>query len=154
MANAHATFAAGCFWHVEEMFRQMNGVIDARSGYAGGTVKDPTYESVCTGATGHAESVLVTYDDSAIGYDALLDAFWSSHNPTTKDRQGPDVGTQYRSAIFYHTQEQREAAERSLKALAASGKHKDPIVTRIAPASEFYDAEEYHQQYLRKARGA
>ena len=154
MPEAHATFAAGCFWHVEEMFRQIPGVLDASSGYAGGKTADPTYERVCTGATGHAESVLVTYDDSAVSYDRLLDAFWSGHDPTTKDRQGYDVGTQYRSVIFYHTPEQAEAARRSLEALEGSGKHPDPIVTQILPASDFYRAEEYHQQYLRKSQRA
>lgn len=153
MGTAYATFAAGCFWHVEELFRQIDGVLDAHSGYAGGQTKDPTYENVCTGSTGHAESVLVTYDDAIVSYDVLLDAFWSGHNPTTLDRQGPDVGTQYRSVIFYHTQEQQEMATRSLAALEKSTKYQDPIVTRIIAASEFYKAEEYHQQYLKKSQG-
>jgi len=153
VATARATFAAGCFWHVEEMFRQIPGVTDVRSGYSGGDSKDPTYEDVCTGATGHAESVMVTYDEDAVGYGRLLEAFWSGHDPTTPNRQGPDVGTQYRSAIFFHTPEQEAAARRSADELARSGRLRAPIVTQILPASEFYEAEEYHQQYIRKARG-
>ncbi len=136
------------------MFRSIDGVLDARSGYTGGQAKNPTYEDVCTGATGHAESVLVTYDDAIVSYERLLDAFWTGHDPTTRDRQGYDVGTQYRSVIFYHTPEQREAANRSLAALESSAKYKDPIVTKVVAAPEFYSAEEYHQQYLRKAQGA
>lgn len=153
MATARATFAAGCFWHVEEMFRGIPGVIDARSGYSGGSAKNPTYEDVCTGATGHAESVMVTYDDDVVGYARLLEAFWSGHDPTTPNRQGPDVGTQYRSAIFYHTPEQEAAARRSAGDLERTGRLGAPIVTQILPAAEFYEAEEYHQQYIRKAQG-
>ena len=154
MATARATFAAGCFWHVEEVFRSIPGVLDARSGYTGGDEKDPTYERVCTGQTGHAESVTVTYDDSAVDYARLLEAFWSSHDPTTPNRQGPDIGTQYRSAIFFHTPEQEAAARSSADSLGRSGRLSSPIVTQILPAPEFYDAEEYHQQYIRKARRA
>ncbi|MEX1026904.1 MAG: peptide-methionine (S)-S-oxide reductase MsrA [Candidatus Paceibacterota bacterium] len=146
--HATATFAAGCFWGVEEAFRSTNGVVRTTVGYTGGTVPQPTYEQVCTGTTGHAEAVQVTYDPSVITYEALLDIFWRSHDPTQLDRQGPDTGEQYRSAIFYHTDEQRAAAETSKqehqKTLDA------PIATLIEPASEFYPAEEYHQQYLHK----
>ncbi|RNJ71426.1 MAG: peptide-methionine (S)-S-oxide reductase [Thaumarchaeota archaeon S15] len=134
------------------MFRQIPGVIDARSGYSGGGAKDPTYEDVCTGATGHAESVLVTYDDAVVAYGRLLEAFWSGHDPTTPNRQGPDIGTQYRSAIFFHTPAQEAEARRSAEDLARSGRLRAPIVTQILPASEFYEAEEYHQQYIRKAQ--
>lgn len=154
MAVEYATFAAGCFWHVEDLFRRIRGVLVARSGYAGGGTKNPTYESVCTGTTGHAESVMITYDSSVVGYDKLLDAFWSCHDPTTRDRQGYDIGTQYRSVIFYHTLSQAEAARRSLATLDSSGKYTNPIVTQIVPASEFYEAEEYHQEYIRKAEAA
>jgi len=134
------------------MFRQIPGVIDARSGYSGGGAKDPTYEDVCTGATGHAESVLVTYDDAVVAYGRLLEAFWSGHDPTTPNRQGPDIGTQYRSAICFHTPAQEAEARRSAEDLARSGRLRAPIVTQILPASEFYEAEEYHQQYIRKAQ--
>ena len=136
------------------MFRQIDGVIDAHSGYSGGDTKNPNYGDVCAGTTGHAESVLVTYDDTRASYDKLLDAFWSGHDPTTKDRQGYDVGTQYRSVIFYHTPEQQESAKQSLAALESSGRYQNPVVTKIVPSSEFYKAEEYHQQYLRKAQKA
>ena len=154
MSQELATFAAGCFWHVEELFRQIDGVIDARSGYTGGKQSNPTYENVCSGSTGHAESVLVTYDDTRVSYEKLLDVFWSGHDPTTRDRQGYDVGTQYRSVIFYHTQEQKEIAIRVIARLGNSGKYKNPIVTQIAAAAQFYNAEEYHQQYIRKSQNA
>lgn len=150
MINEKATFAAGCFWGVEEAFRQPPGVLVTRAGYTGGTAERPTYEQVCTGTTGHAEAVEVEYDPAAISYEKLLEMFWSNHNPTTYHRQGPDVGSQYRSAIFYHTEEQKALAEKSKEDLAASGKWKDPIVTEILPAGPFYEAEEYHQQYLAK----
>ena len=145
-----ATFGAGCFWGVEAAFRRVPGVTSTAVGYAGGTMPNPTYEDVCSDATGHAEVVEVTYDPEQVSYDELLELFWSVHNPTTLNRQGPDEGTQYRSAIFFHTPEQRDAAERSKQALAASGRFARPIVTEITPASTFYRAEEYHQQYLAK----
>ena len=145
-----ATFAAGCFWGVEETFRQTDGVISTRVGYTGGTTQNPSYEMVCTDGTGHAEAVEVTYDPTKISYDALLKIFWDNYNPTTMNRQGPDIGSQYRSAIFYHSEEQKNTAEKSLKELDALGKWKSPIVTQIVPASTFYEAEDYHQQYLAK----
>lgn len=145
-----ATFGAGCFWGVEASFRELPGVVDTAVGYLGGTLKNPTYHDVCTDTTGHAEVVEVTYDPQQISYERLVELFWSIHNPTTLNRQGPDVGTQYRSAIFYHTPEQKAAAEKSKQELAASGRFARPIVTEITPASEFYRAEEYHQQYLAK----
>ena len=145
---AIATFAAGCFWGVESVFSQLPGVLDATSGYTGGTVADPSYRQVCTGTTGHAEAVEVRYDPSAISFDRLLDTFWKIHDPTTPNRQGPDVGTQYRSAIFVHSQEEREAARASLE--RAQANVKKPIVTQIETAGPFYAAEEYHQKYLEK----
>ena len=145
-----ATFGAGCFWGVEAAFRELPGVVDAAVGYLGGTLVNPTYKDVCSDNTGHAEVVEVTYDPAQISYEKLLDLFWTVHNPTTLNRQGPDVGSQYRSAIFFHTPEQRMAAERSKQQLAASGKFPRPIVTEITPTSTFYRAEEYHQQYLAK----
>jgi peptide-methionine (S)-S-oxide reductase len=147
----NATFAAGCFWGVEELYRQLPGVKSTAVGYTGGARPNPTYEQVCTDATGHAEAVQVAYDPAEVSYQKLLELFWDNHNPTTKDRQGPDVGSQYRSAIFYHTPEQRRLAEESLAALEASGKWAPrPVVTQIVPAEPFYKAEEYHQQYLAK----
>ena len=145
-----ATFGAGCFWGVEVAFRQVPGVTDATAGYLGGTFPSPTYEDVCTGRTGHAEVVQVTYDPAHVSYDDLLDVFWSSHDPTTLNRQGPDRGTQYRSAIFYHNDEQKTKATASRERWGASGKFPRPIVTEITPASAFYRAEEYHQRYLEK----
>jgi peptide-methionine (S)-S-oxide reductase len=145
-----ATFGAGCFWGVEVTFRQVRGVKDAAVGYLGGTLANPTYKDVCTGKTGHAEVVQVQYDPAETTYDKLLDVFWESHNPTTLNRQGPDVGTQYRSAIFYHSAEQKDAAEKSKARLEASGKLRRPVVTEITPASPFYPAEDYHQRYLEK----
>ena len=145
-----ATFGAGCFWGVEVAFRQTKGVVRTTVGYLGGTMKNPTYRDVCTGHTGHAEVVEVEYDPSQVSYEELLKVFWSNHDPTQLNRQGPDVGTQYRSAIFYHNEEQRLAAERSKEQLAREYPCKRPIVTEITPASEFYRAEEYHQQYLEK----
>lgn len=147
---AKATFGAGCFWGVEASFRQLPGVTEAVSGYAGGTTVRPSYEDVCTGTTGHAEVVEVTYDPARITYDQLLDAFWKMHDPTTRDRQGPDVGSQYRSAIFYHDEEQKLAAEKSKAAQDASKLYRGPIVTAIAKAGPFYEAEDYHQRYLEK----
>ncbi len=147
---ATATFGAGCFWGVEVSFRQTKGVTDATVGYAGGTTENATYQDVCTGRTGHAEVVQVEYDADVIAYDELLGVFWKCHDPTQFDRQGPDVGTQYRSVIFYHTPEQEEAARRSKDAENQSGRHRRDIVTEIAPFTDFYRAEEYHQQYLKK----
>jgi peptide-methionine (S)-S-oxide reductase len=145
-----ATFAAGCFWGVEATFRALPGVVGTRVGYTGGTAEAPTYEQVCTDRTGHAEAVEVTYDPLRVTYDALLNVFWENHDPTTKDQQGPDVGSQYRSAIFYHSPEQQKAAERSVAALGAAHRYPRPIVTQIVPAVTFFPAEEYHQRYLEK----
>lgn len=145
-----AMFGAGCFWGVEETFRQTPGVIETAVGYSGGSTKNPTYKDVCTDRTGHVEVVLVEYDPAKITYDKLLEVFWKSHNPTQVNRQGPDVGTQYRSVIFTYSPEQEAAAKASKEKLAASGKYKQPIATAIEPAREFYKAEEYHQKYLMK----
>ena len=146
-----ATFGAGCFWHVEEAFRCLEGVEFTRVGYMGGTMKNPTYEDVCTGTTGHVEVVEVTFDPTKITYDELLEQFWDIHDPTTLNRQGPDIGTNYRSVIFYHTLEQKAAAERSKADLQKSKQYKKKkIVTEITQATEFYQAEDYHQQYLEK----
>jgi len=147
---AKATFAAGCFWGVEEAFREIKGVTATTVGYTGGTMKNPSYKDVCTGATGHAEAIEVEFDPAQVSYRELLAAFFQSHNPTTPNRQGPDIGTQYRSAIFFHDAEQESAALESKAALEKSGVFKRPIVTEIAPASAFYRAEDYHQQYLAK----
>ena len=147
---AIATFGAGCFWGVEAAFRQLAGVTGTAVGYLGGSLKNPTYKDVCTGSTGHAEVVQVEYDPAKASFDDLLNVFWTNHDPTTMNRQGPDVGAQYRSAIFFHTPEQDAAAQTSKDSLQASGKIRRPIVTEITPASEFYRAEEYHQQYLEK----
>ena len=147
--NKHiATFAAGCFWGVEADFRDMPGVLDAEVGYAGGSTQNPSYREVCTGRTGHAEAVRVTFDADVVSYDTLLDAFWSLHDPTQLNRQGPDVGTQYRSAIFYEDDAQRTAAEAS-KARAQT-RFSRPIATQILPAGAFFRAEDYHQRYLEK----
>ena len=150
---AKATFAAGCFWGVEEAFRQIKGVNSTIVGYTGGTLKHPTYEDVCSGRTGHAEAVEVDFDPATVSYEQLLSVFWQSHDPTTLNRQGPDVGTQYRSAIFFHDAAQEASARGSKAVLVKMNVFKRPIVTEIAPASEFYRAEDYHQQYLEK-RGA
>jgi peptide-methionine (S)-S-oxide reductase len=151
-ANARqiATFAAGCFWGVEAAFRKVKGVIATTVGYSGGTVTNPTYKEVCTDRTGHAEVVRVEYDPAQVSYEQLLIVFWENHDPTSRNRQGPDHGSQYRSAIFYHTSEQQAAALASRDRLQNSGRYARPIVTEITPASEFYRAEEYHQQYLEK----
>jgi peptide-methionine (S)-S-oxide reductase len=145
-----ATFGAGCFWGVEAAFRKVEGVVDVTVGYSGGTLENPSYGDVCTGTTGHAEVVEVEYDPSMVSYEELLEVFWENHNPTTLNRQGPDVGTQYRSAIFFHTPEQEATARVSKE--RAQERFKNPIVTEIAPVSEFYRAEEYHQQYFEKHR--
>jgi peptide methionine sulfoxide reductase msrA/msrB len=145
-----AAFGAGCFWGVEAAFRAMPGVRETAVGYQGGTLKKPSYEDVCSGRTGHAEVVHVEYDPRKISYDELLDLFWDEHDPTTPNRQGPDVGTQYRSVIFYYTPAQKAAAEASKAKLEESGRFKRPVVTQILPAPDFYRAEEYHQRYLEK----
>ncbi len=151
MENETATFGAGCFWGVEETFRNTAGVIKTAVGYEGGNVPNVTYEMVCMGNTNHAEVVQVEFDPSKVKYEDLLKVFWENHNPTTFNRQGPDVGSQYRSVIFYHNEEQKSAAEKSKEELEASGKWGNKkIVTQIVPASEFYKAEDYHQQYLAK----
>ena len=145
-----ATFGAGCFWGVEAAFRQMKGVVSTAVGYMGGTLTNPTYQDVCTDRTGHAEVVQVEFDPAQVSYQDLLRVFWENHDPTTPNRQGPDVGTQYRSVIFFHTPEQEAAAKASRDALEKSGTYRRPIVTEIQPAPEFWRAEEYHQQYLEK----
>jgi peptide methionine sulfoxide reductase msrA/msrB len=146
-----ATFAAGCFWGVEARFREIKGVVDATVGYTGGHTENATYKDVCTDKTGHAEAVRIEYDPQQVSYDQLLDAFWVMHDPTTLNRQGPDVGSQYRSAVFYHSEEQMRAAQASKERLEKSGKFRGKkIVTEIIPAADFYRAEEYHQRYLEK----
>ncbi len=145
-----ATFGAGCFWGVEAAFRRVPGVIATAVGYMGGKMKNPAYEDVCTDETGHAEVVEVNYDSARASYEDLLQVFWTNHDPTTSNRQGPDIGRQYRSAIFYHTPEQQAAALASKEKLQSTGRYRRPIVTEITPAAEFYRAEEYHQQYLEK----
>jgi peptide-methionine (S)-S-oxide reductase len=145
-----ATFAAGCFWGVEVEFRNVPGVVDAAVGYTGGKVANPTYENVCSDETGHAEAVEVEFDPARVTYERLLDVFWENHDPTTLNRQGPDVGTQYRSAIFFHSPGQKAAAEASRAKRGESGRYKRPIVTEIVPAETFWRAEEYHQRYLEK----
>ena len=145
-----ATFAAGCFWGIEAAFRDVEGVVDAQVGYSGGHSASPTYRDVCTDQTGHAEVVEVTFDPARVSYDRLLEAFWSIHDPTQLNRQGPDWGTQYRSAIFFHSPEQEAAARASRDKLQKSGRFPRPVVTKIEPASTFYRAEEYHQRYLEK----
>ncbi|MFA5312235.1 MAG: peptide-methionine (S)-S-oxide reductase MsrA [Methanomassiliicoccales archaeon] len=145
-----AAFAAGCFWGVESAFRDIAGVINAQVGYMGGNVDDPDYNLVCTNKTGHAETIEVTYHPKLVSYDDLLEAFWNMHDPTQLNRQGVDVGTQYRSAIFYYDEEQRTLATRAKEKLQASGKYKKPVVTEIVLASKFWRAEEYHQRYNEK----
>jgi peptide-methionine (S)-S-oxide reductase len=145
-----ATFAAGCFWGVEKIFGELPGVRSTRVGYTGGTVADPSYEEVCTGRTGHAEAIEVAYDPSKVSYEELVEFFFTHHDSTTRNRQGNDVGTQYRSAIFYHTPEQRAVAERAIRALDASGVLRGKVTTTLEPAGPFYAAEEYHQDYLKK----
>ncbi len=145
-----ATFGAGCFWGVEAVFRQTEGVKDVAVGYAGGKSENPTYEDVCSAETGHAEVVEVDFDPAAVSYETLLDVFWRNHDPTTRNRQGPDVGSQYRSVVFYHSPEQKATAEAKLAELEESGRFRRPIVTLIEPAPTFYRAEDYHQQYLAK----
>ncbi len=147
---AQATFGAGCFWGVEETFRKLKGVTATAVGYEGGALENPTYEDVCTDGSGHAEVVQIDFDPALIAFDKLLDIFFVSHNPTTLNRQGPDMGTQYRSVVFFHSPEQQAQAEVAKKRWDASGKFKKPIVTQIVPAAKFYPAEDYHQKYLMK----
>ena len=147
---ARATFAAGCFWGVEATFRQVEGVLSTAVGYTGGSLENPSYRAVCTDTTGHAEAVDIEYDPSRVTYEQLLDIFWDNHDPTTLNRQGPDFGSQYRSAIFHHDAFQESAARKSKERRNASGRYPRPIVTEITPAATFYRAEEYHQQYLEK----
>jgi len=148
-----ATLAGGCFWCVEAVFRELRGVVRVVPGYAGGHVADPTYEQVCGGRTGHAEVAQITFDPAVISYEQLLAVFWRTHDPTSLNRQGADAGTQYRSAVFYHDERQREAAERSKREAEASGEWPGPIVTEIAPLTGFHEAEEYHHDYYRKNPG-
>lgn len=145
-----ATFAAGCFWCVEPSFSKIKGVTSTMVGFTGGRLENPTYEDVCTGQTGHAEAIQVEYDPSVVSYDEILEVFWSSHDPTTLNRQGPDVGEQYRSAIFFHSAEQEAAARASKERLQNSGMYEKNVVTQIVSASQFYKAEEYHQKYYAK----
>ncbi len=148
--NKFAVFGAGCFWGVESAFRAVEGVVDVAVGYAGGTVPKPNYRTVCGGKTGHAEVVQVEYDPARVSFGRLLEVFWQIHDPTTLNRQGPDVGTQYRSIIFYSDEHERKAAEESKRRLDESGKLRRPVVTQIVPAAEFYRAEEYHQRYYER----
>lgn len=150
MTLKKATFAAGCFWGVEATFMKVGGVLQTEVGYMGGHTESPTYRDVCTDRTGHAEVVHLTYDDSIVSYEHLLEVFWNSHDPTQKNRQGPDTGTQYRTAIFYHDEEQRSLAERSKAAMDASGRFKRPLATLVEKAGPFWRAEDYHQKYLQK----
>ncbi len=145
-----ATFAAGCFWGVEAAFRKVPGVVETTVGYTGGHTENPTYEEVCSDRTGHAEAVRIVFDPEQVSYEQLLEIFWNIHDPTTPNRQGPDVGSQYRSAIFFHTPDQEAAARSSKERLERSGRFADPIVTEIVPAAEFYPAEEYHQRYFER----
>lgn len=142
-----ATFGAGCFWCVEAVFQRLDGVLTVKSGYAGGTAKNPTYKEVCSGSTGHAEVIQLTYDPSKVSYDELLEVFWKTHDPTTMNRQGNDIGTQYRSVIFYHNEEQRQIAEGYKKKLNEEKVYPNPIVTQIVPFTNYYPAENYHQDY-------
>ncbi|MFC1689428.1 peptide-methionine (S)-S-oxide reductase MsrA [Pseudomonadota bacterium] len=150
MSQQMASFAAGCFWGVEARFLEVEGVVDAVSGYMGGRLDNPTYKQVCGGDTGHAEAVQVTYDDEQLSYEELLDVFFAMHNPTTLNRQGPDFGSQYRSAIYWYGDEQKAAAEQKIRDLDASGKWPNPVVTEVEQAPEFWRAEEYHQRYFEK----
>ncbi len=148
--NGKATFAAGCFWDIQDTFRKVTGVISTTVGYTGGEVVEPTYEDICTGQTGHAEAIEVRFDPDQLSYDELLQIFWECHDPTQLDRQGPDVGSQYRSAIWFHDEEQKRIANASKEKLESSGYYNSRIVTEIEPATKFYPAEEYHQNYYEK----
>jgi len=145
-----ATFAAGCFWGVEELFSSIKGVTSTMVGYTGGNFPDPSYQDVCTGRTGHAEAIQLEYDPNVISYEELLDIFWANHDPTTSNQQGPDIGSQYRSAVFYHDSEQESVAKTTKKKLDESGKFSKKIVSEIVKATTFFKAEEYHQKYLQK----
>jgi peptide-methionine (S)-S-oxide reductase len=147
-----ATFGMGCFWGPEESFRKVDGVTSTSVGFMGGSLENPTYEEVCTGRTGHAEVVAVEFDPSRIAYEEILEIFWACHDPTTRNRQGPDIGTQYRSVLFFHSPEQEAAARASKEKLERSGRYRSEIVTEIVPASSYYPADEYHQRYLEKRR--
>ena len=144
-----ATFGAGCFWCVEAIFKRLDGVVDVRAGYAGGNTENPTYEDICTGTTGHAEVIQIDYNPIVISYEKLLDVFWKSHDPTTLNRQEADIGTQYRSVLFYHNDKQRKIAEKSMKRADQPGMYINPIITEIIPMGIFYPAEDYHQDYYR-----
>lgn len=148
--TATATFGAGCFWGIEAAFRQLQGVVSTEVGYMGGTVEEPSYRQVCSGRTGHAEVVQVHFDPDRLSFDDVLAVLWDNHDPTTRDRQGPDVGSQYRSAVFVHDSDQDTAARRSIEALEASGRFRRPVVTEVTQAGPFWPAEDYHQQYLEK----
>jgi len=152
MKIEYATFAAGCFWGVEETFRTLPGVISTAVGYTGGNLDNPTYRDVCSGRTGHAEAVRIGFDPGQISFRELLESFWQCHDPTTLDRQGPDIGRQYRSAIFYADERQKQAAEESLSRQRTSGRYRQPIVTEITPQATFWQAEPEHQQYLARRR--
>jgi len=145
-----ATFGAGCFWGIEEKFRKINGVVSTRVGYSGGTMKNPTYNDVCSSETGHAEVVEIVYEPSIVSYEELLNIFWNIHDPTSLNRQGWDIGTQYRSIIFYHNEEQKKTALLAKQKLEKAGTYKKPLVTEIKPISDFFIAEEYHQRYIEK----
>tara|TARA_B100000686_G_scaffold350389_1_gene446235 strand:+ start:837 stop:1304 length:468 start_codon:yes stop_codon:yes gene_type:complete len=145
-----ATFGAGCFWGIETAFRKLKGVVDTAVGYSGGSLNNPTYEQVCTGRTGHAEVVQINYNSEVISYEKLLTVFWTCHDPTQVNRQGPDIGSQYRTVIFYHDESQKKSAQSSFDKLESSNKFSFPLATQIVPATEFFKAEEYHQQYLEK----
>jgi peptide-methionine (S)-S-oxide reductase len=150
MTTEKAAFAAGCFWGVEAAFRQIPGVVATTVGYTGGHTQNPTYQEVCSDRTGHAEAVQVEFDPARVSYEQLLEVFWNEHDPTQVNRQGPDIGTQYRTAVFFYSPEQKAAVERSKKALEQSGRYGRPVATEIVPAPEFFPAEEYHQRYLEK----
>ena len=150
LSNEKATFAGGCFWGIEKLFSELNGVVSTQVGYTGGQVKNPDYEAVCTGLTGHAEAIEITFDPAKISYEELLETFFSTHDPTTLNRQGNDVGTQYRSAIFYHHAAQEKAAKKAIELLTQAKVFENKIVTQIEPAGEFYASEDYHQKYLKK----
>lgn len=153
MSQQVASFAAGCFWGVEARFREQKGVLEAVSGYMGGHKDDPTYREVCSGDTGHAEAVQISFDDDQVSFEELLDLFFDMHNPTTLNRQGPDFGSQYRSAVFWHDDAQHAAARQKISEVDASGKWSSPVVTELKPADTFWRAEEYHQRYFEKNGG-